>query len=115
MSSGPRRSALWKGPEAELPGPSDQAVGTALRGGSGTDARLEHDDRGLPGTERRPAVVLVAELDPPSPEPITLVAFRSATTDVTHAVIQLDDGVRAAPEGSATTRDPPRPSRSSPT
>ena len=82
---------------------------------SGTGARLEHDDRGLPGTERRPAVVLVAELGPPSPEPITLLAFRSATTDGTRAIRQLDDRVRAAPAGSATTRGPPRPSRSWPT
>src|SRR4051812_12590729 len=86
-----------EGPRRRAPGPFEITwripPKRRLRGDFGTGSRLEHDDRGVLGTERRPAVVLVAELDPPRPEPITLVAFRSATTDVTHAVIQRGDGV----------------------
>lgn len=65
-----------------------------LRGDSGTGARLEHDDRGLAWADRRPGVVVVAELAPPSPEPIMLVAFLGTTTDSTWAILQLDDRVR---------------------
>src|SRR6266699_2411688 len=97
-SSCERPAEFGEGPRRRAPVPFPSSGGyhheRRLRGDFGTGSRLEHDDRGVLGTERRPAVVLVAELDPPSPEPITLVAFRSATTDGTRAIRQLHDRVR---------------------
>lgn len=71
-----------RGPAAEV----TQAYGWGrwLRGDPCGGARLAYDDRSLPGTHRRPGVVVVAELAPPRPEPITLLAFRGATADGTY-------------------------------
>ena len=52
---------------------------------------FEHDDRGGSGPQGCPCVVVVAELTPAGPEPITLVTFRGATADRTKTVLQLDD------------------------
>ena len=46
------------------------------------------------GAQRRPGVVVVAELAPPRPEPITFLAFRGATANGTRTVLQLDRRVR---------------------
>src|SRR5919106_2818345 len=51
---------------------------------------LEHDYSCLPGAQRRPRVVLVAEVMPPRPEAITLIAVGGTSPDGTDAVLELD-------------------------
>src|SRR6476646_3726850 len=75
-------------------GPSHQSGGyrhwRRLGGDSGTGARLEHDDRGLPGAHRRPGVVVGAELAPARPQPVTFLACRGATADGPETVLELN-------------------------
>src|ERR687891_458482 len=59
-------------------------------GSSRRGTRLEHDDCGLSGAQRRPGIVLVAEVMPPRPEAITLSAVGGTSPDGTEAVLELD-------------------------
>src|ERR671919_1545656 len=62
----------------------------ARPGSSRRGTRLEHDHCGLSGAERRPGIVLVAEVMPPRPEAITLIAVGGTSPDGTDAVLELD-------------------------